>query len=220
MLDVIVPVLNEEEILTLKRDYYLWLKSRTRLIFVDGGSSDRTRALALEFGKVISSPKGRALQMNRGSLEGRNKYLLFLHADTFITREGLKQIEEAISKEICAGCFRLRINDQKIIFRVFEWCVNGRARYLKVFDGDLGLFIRRDIFEELGRFDCVPLMEDILFSKKLKKKDGLVIFDAPIDVSSRIWHEKGFLNTFWRYTQAYLHYWSNGLLISNHPSAI
>ena len=205
--DMIIPVLNEEKILKEKKDYYLWLKKQGQIIFVDGGSCDRTVNLAQEFGQVISSDAGRSIQMNRGALEGQRQYFLFLHVDTFLTPQGLRQINEAITQGVTGGCLTLAIDDAKFIFRIFEWLVNVRARYFRIFDGDLGLLLRKDVFQKLGGFDEVKIMEDILFSQKLKKRYEMVVLPEKIHVSSRVWHEKGFLNTFLCYSRAYFQFW-------------
>ena len=204
--DIIIPVLNEEKILQEKRTYYLWLKSQAQVIFVDGGSNDRTVSFAQEFGQVISSDSGRSIQMNRGASKSQRQYFLFLHVDTFLNSKGLQQISEAIAQGIAGGCLTLAIDDSKFIFRIFEWLVNIRARYFRVFDGDLGLLVRKDVFQELGGFDEVKLMEDILFSKKFKKRHTMVVLPEQIHVSSRAWYEKGFLNTFLCYSRAYIRF--------------
>ena len=124
MIDIIIPVLNEEKILHEKRDYYVWLKEQGQIIFVDGGSRDRTAPLAQEFGRVIYCNPGRSSQMNQGALTGTGQYVLFLHVDTFITQQALRQINEAIGQRADSGCLTLAIDDSKFIFRIFEWLVN------------------------------------------------------------------------------------------------
>ena len=94
------------------------------------------------------------------------------------------------------------------MFRLFERMVNWRAKYLGVIDGDLGLFVSRDAFMRAGGFDDLPWMEDICFSKKLRKYYYLAQIPSVIEVSGRRWREEGFLKTFWKYTLAYLHLWS------------
>ena len=214
--EIIIPVLNEEKILKEKRDYYLWLKEQCQIIFVDGGSYDRTVNLAQEFGKVISSDPGRYIQMNRGALEGQRKYFLFLHVDTFLTSKGLQRINEAITQGVNGGCLTLAIADSKFIFRIFEWLVNIRARYFRVFDGDLGLLVRKDIFQELGGFDEVKIMEDILFSKKIKKRYEMIVLPEKIHVSSRVWYEKGFLKTFLWYSRVYIKFWQSEFFVRDY----
>ena len=128
-------------------------------------------------------------------------------------------IKKIISQNISGGCFTLAVDNQRFIFRIFEWLVNLRARYFKVFDGDLGLLIRRDIFKKLGGFDEGKVMEDILFSKKFRKLKKTVVLCEKIHVSSRIWSEEGFVNTFLRYSQAYIQFFWSELFIKN-PSPV
>ncbi len=207
MIEIIIPVLNEEKILKEKRDYFLWLKSRSRVIFVDGGSGDQTAVLAKEFGEVIVSGRGRARQMNAGAAKCSGKQFLFLHVDTFLNEESLSELENRSLKETISGCFTMRIVEKGFVFRVFEWLVNFRARQFGVIDGDLGMFVSRDVFERLGGFDRVKIMEDILFSKKLRGCGRAVVLKGKIFVSGRRWIEEGFLKTFWKYSLAYLRLW-------------
>ncbi len=208
MLDVIIPVYNEEKILLQKKDYYQSLRHKARVIFVDGGSTDRTVEIAKNFGEVIASERGRALQMNKGVQISNAEYILFLHVDTYIYRVGaLDKVTGVLSNGICGGCFTMNIEDSRRIFRIFEWIVNFRAKYWGVMDGDLGLFVKRSVFDNVGQFDSLPIMEDILFSKKLRKEGKWAVLPDRILVSSRKWDEKGFLKTFVQYCRAYVGFW-------------
>ena len=89
----------------------------------------------------------------------------------------------------------MRIDDQGFIFRIYERAVNFRARALGVMDGDLGMFVRRDIFEKLKGFEPLPYMEDIVFSDKMHKTYPVIVLEERIFVSSRKWHERGLLKT-------------------------
>ena len=208
MIDIIIPVLNEEKILREKREYYLWLKTKARVIFVDGGSFDQTVMIAGEYGKVIHSPCGRAVQMNTAAAMSQGESFLFLHVDTFLSDEALAQMDAALKNGSDGGCFTMKITEEAFIFRVFEFLVNFRARYFKVFDGDLGVFVKKDVFNRLGGFDQVGIMEDILFSKKLRKTGPLAVLPGKIFVSGRRWYEKGFWKTFVKYSQAYFQLWN------------
>ena len=206
-IDVIIPVLNEEKILREKKDYYTWLKTRARVIFVDGGSLDETVAVARNYGEVIVSRGGRPFQMNQGAAACQSPNILFLHADTFVTEDALGQIERALKNGICGGCLTMVIEDPRWIFRIFEKIVNFRARRFKIIDGDLGLFVKKEVFIRLDQFAEVPVMEDILFSRKLKKVGKVAVLPGKIFVSGRKWHEKGFVKTFGQYALAYLKLW-------------
>lgn len=203
MIEIVIPVLNEEKILHEKRDYYDWLQSHARIIFVDGGSADKTKELAGEYGEVIVSERGRAKQMNTGAQHCRGNHILFLHADTFISEGSLEKIEEVMTNGAVGGSFSMAIDDKGFIFRIFERIVNWQARVLKILDGDLGLFVRKDIFNKLNQFPEVSIMEDILFSKKLRQAGKVAALNFLIVVSSRRWREQGFLKTFYFYCCVY-----------------
>ena len=116
MVDIIIPVLNEEKILTKEAHYYRTLRQFSRVIFVDGGSTDQTVALAKEFGDVVTSSAGRAVQKNCGFQNTAAEHILFLHVDTFINRNALDRIEESLRGGAIGGCLTMRIQDKGIIF--------------------------------------------------------------------------------------------------------
>lgn len=209
MLDIIIPVLNEERILIQEAPYYKALSRRAGLIFVDGGSRDRTAALAGRYGTVVSAPQGRAVQKNSGANASRSPYLLFMHVDTLVPLDALRSIERTLDSGAVAGCLTMAIQDKRFIFRLWEWMVNVRSRLLGVIDGDLGMFIRRDAFNRLGQFDPLPEMEDIVFSGNLRKMTRMRVLRDRIVVSSRKWHTRGFGQTFKDYAWAYLRFWTD-----------
>jgi len=215
MPDIIIPVLNEEKILTQEAQYYQILKNRARVIFVDGGSTDRTVAIAQEYGEVVFSPAGRAIQKNRGARESQAKHLLFLHVDALIDEHALGRIDQILKEGSIGGCLTMHIDDEGFIFRIYEWAVNFRARVFGIIDGDLGTFVRRDIFDQIGGFDLLPVMEDLMFARKLCKIGSIDVLPESIDVSSRKWQERGFVRTFLEYTLAYVRLW-NGSFIAKH----
>lgn len=210
MIDIIIPVLNEESILIEQADYFHTLAQQGNLIFVDGGSEDQTSAIAARYGMVIQSRRGRSYQKNAGVqfAQSQSPYLLFLHVDTFVDKHCIAAMHHAFDQGTQCGCFTLDIMDSRRIFRVYEWAVNIRARRSGVIDGDLGFFIRRDLFEDMNGFDQLPIMDDIVFSKRLRKNHTVHVLEQPIRVSSRKWHEQGFIQTFYQYTLAYLQLWT------------
>jgi len=212
MLDIVIPVLNEEEILKEKGDYFTSLKSKAHLIFADGGSCDRTVELAAHHGNVVSSACGRGIQKNVGARSGKSERILFLHVDTTINPQYISYIDRMLQDGTIGGCFSLAIDDSGCMFRFYEKVINARARIFHIFDGDLGFFIKRDIFERVGGFDDLAYMEDLLFGKKLKGMGKMrVLHDCPIHASSRKWREKGFIRTFLSYTFAYIQLWTKTL---------
>jgi len=211
MVDIVIPVLNEEKILREKDDYYSALKDSARIIFVDGGSEDSTVQLAKRYGEVFLSKPGRAFQKNLGAKQARSDYLVFLHVDSFISLNSFPSIKNAIDQGAAGGCLTMRIDDKGFMFRVYEWTVNFRAKNFGVIDGDLGMFVKRSIFEKVGGFDELPIMEDLRFGKKLRRAGRVKVLKDNIHVSARTWHEKGFLKTFFFYTLAYMKLWTGRL---------
>jgi rSAM/selenodomain-associated transferase 2 len=207
MVSLIIPVLNEEKTILEKHEYFEEIGKATELIFVDGGSSDKTIKEAEKYGKVILAGKGRAFQKNAGANKAGTKYLLFMHVDTTIELETLKVIEDCLTGGTVAGCLTMGIDRDRVMFRIFEKIVNYRASVFNVTDGDLGLFIRKDLFDKIGGFDQVSLMEDILIGKKIKGICRLRVLDNIIKVSTRKWEEEGYIRTFMEYAQVYLKYW-------------
>ncbi|VAX37371.1 hypothetical protein MNBD_UNCLBAC01-901 [hydrothermal vent metagenome] len=211
MLNIIIPVLNEESILTENFFYFNQLKLYANFIFIDGGSIDKTVDIATQYGKVIVSQPGRGVQKNAGVKESSGNQILFMHVDTSITAQTITTIENLLNNHKTAGCLQMKINDSQYIFKIFAAIVNFRAKHLGVIDGDLGLFIHKDLFYELGQFPQLPYMEDIVFSKNLRKFTKIKILPTPIIVSSRKWYTQGFCTTFFRYMLAYIQLWTGKL---------
>ncbi|MFT7537894.1 MAG: rSAM/selenodomain-associated transferase 2 [Lysobacterales bacterium] len=206
MISIIIPILNEEHILTEKQDYFLNLKERLPIIFVDGGSSDNSVAIAQKYGSVIQTTKGRAHQKNVGANFATEDVLLFLHVDSFITNSALKHLQYTDLSGYVGGCFTMNILDTRKVFRLYERCVNNHAKKNGLIDGDLGLFVKKKNYEALGGFKLVAIMDDIEFSDRLRKMGQLKYFNEYVNVSSRRWDSQGFISTLWRYTLAYVQY--------------
>lgn len=197
MISVIIPVYNEEECLMKNGVYYQAISQSGELIFVDGGSTDRTVSLARKSGRVITAPKNRGAQMNRGAKEAKHNILLFLHADAVIHLENLQQIVKAIEgKQYIGGCFNQVLDDPALVYRWIAWTGNIRAKVSKVFYGDQAIFVRKDIFQRLGGFPEVKMGEDVLFTKKLRRKGRVGILPFAVHCSTRRWKKQGIWRTF------------------------
>lgn len=199
-ISIIVPVLNEEEVLTKNSSHFNELKRNGEVIFVDGGSSDKTIEIASQLGRVLRSKKGRALQMNSGAKETGGDVLLFLHADCFLERSAIPKACESVKKGAVGGCFTQRLDNEMPMYRKIEYKGNKRAKLTKIFSGDQGIFVRKDVFFGLGGFPEVPVLEDILFSKMLRKAGRVEVLDDKIYVSARRWQKEGVFKTNILYT--------------------
>jgi rSAM/selenodomain-associated transferase 2 len=192
-ISVIVPTLNEESCLA---DMLRQVRCQRphEIIVVDGGSQDDTLALAGAADVVLHAAAGRAVQMNCGAEHASGDVLLFLHADCVPEPGALAEIELCLaSRGVVAGCFRMRVQARGLLYRSIDWCATTRVRLTGLAYGDQGLFLPRSLFAELGGFPTVRLMEDLLFSRKLRQRGRLVVAPRRIFVSPRRWQRAGLI---------------------------
>ncbi len=174
-ISIIVPLYNEESTIVKLQKQLTPLKDKCEIIFVDGGSTDKTLELIDPGFKVVSSPKGRGNQMNYGAGESTGDVLLFLHCDSELPENPLEEITE-VMKKYRVGCFGIRFNSQSGLMRICGIMSNRRVKDRKIIFGDQGIFIDRKLFFDIGMFPDLPLMEDYELSIRLKKcgeKPGL-----------------------------------------------
>lgn len=196
MISVIIPIYNEEEILRANADRFAGLAQHSELIFVDGSSTDKSIEIAGRYGRVLQSEQGRAIQMNFGAKQAKNEALLFLHADNILSSDSFAHIENEIRPHgVVGGCLTQRIDKEGYIFRLIETQGNNRARGTKIFYGDQGIFVRKDVFERLGGFPEVPIFEDVLFTQKLRCEGKTAVLPDTIRVSARRWEKRGIIRT-------------------------
>lgn len=195
-ISVIIPVLNEEKTIgsTLEalRRLHSW-----EIIVVDGGSTDKTRDIAAKEGVIIAtSPPGRARQMNHGARLACGDVLLFLHADSRLPLSATSDILSALEDPRCVGGrFDVRLDDERWIFWLIGNLISLRSRLTRVATGDQAIFVRREVFEDIGGFPDIPLMEDIAFSRMLKKKGRVACLKSRVVTSARRWEIEGIWRT-------------------------
>lgn len=195
-ISVIIPTLNEAENLEATLSGLIDLPG-VEVIVVDCGSSDGTVDIAKSFGvQIISGRSGRANQMNVGAQAANGEILLFLHADTILPLGFEQLIRQAMTdKNAIAGAFHLSIKARGIGVRFIEKMANYRAKYLQMPYGDQALFVSSKVFEEMGGFPDIPLMEDFAFVRKLRKKGCLKILPPAVVTSGRRWKKLGVFRT-------------------------
>lgn len=195
-ISIIIPTLNEAE--NIKEAIASTHKSENiEVIVVDGGSSDDTVAIAQSLGvKVISSSPGRAVQMNAGAAVANGEILLFLHADTRLGIGFDTQIRQALSQpRNVAGAFDLQINASPLVLRLVEWGVKLRSRFLQMPYGDQAIYLTKKVFQEIGGFPELPIMEDFELMRRLHSQGRIVIISTPVITSARRWLQKGVFQT-------------------------
>ena len=190
---VIIPTINESANIA-NAITKAWAAGASEVIVVDGGSNDETASIAQTCDcKFIHSDKGRAAQQNLGESVATGDVLLFLHADCWLEESGVEQITQAIDQGANYGCFFQKFDSPKWKYRWLERGNSLRTRFFEVIYGDQGLFIRRELFRELGKFPDEPFMEDLLFSRTLRKHSRPVFLPGPLYASARRWEKEGFV---------------------------
>ncbi len=194
-LSIIMPTLNEEG--TIEQTL-LPLVGRTdiEVIIADGGSADETVSIARRLGaRIVLARLGRGRQMNAGAALASGEILLFLHADTKLPANFKCAIWSALNHDAVAGAFRLRIDDPRTALRWIEWGANLRSQFLQMPYGDQGLFVRAELFHQLGGFSNWPLMEDYELCRRLRKHGRIVLTTESACTSARRWNKVGICRT-------------------------
>lgn len=189
---VVVPVVNEE-LQVAAAVVSAWESGANEVIVVDGGSHDRTCHRAAEVGaRVLTSPPGRAVQQNKGAGEAIGEVLVFLHADCRLPVGAAARAEQALTDpRVVGGAFRQRIDADGGLYRLLEYGNAWRAKWRQVPYGDQGLFVRRDCFEAVGGFPEVPLMDDVMLARTLRRLGRLQLLEGPLVVDARRWEKQG-----------------------------
>ncbi len=200
MISIVIPTYNESSTIGNNLGKILSIISANdEVIVVDGKSEDATVAKVKGFETVkliCHSQRGRAVQMNRGVKEAGNKYVLFLHADTTIDSEGLEKLKAiAVNDSIIWGWFSIRLNSPKFIYRILETLASYRTKLAREPLGDHGIFVKRDIFNQVGGYPEIPIMEDIELVKKLKEISEGTRIDHYVLTSVRRFERGGIIKT-------------------------
>jgi rSAM/selenodomain-associated transferase 2 len=189
MLSVVIPALDAAATLKTCLDA---LGPVPDLIVVDGGSRDATREIARAAGaRVIDSPRGRGLQLTAGADAATQPWLLFLHADTLLAHGWRTAVKaHAAARPRAAGAFRFRLDDAAWQARVVEHGVALRVRLLALPYGDQGLLISRALYDQIGGYRPLPLMEDVDLVRRLGRR-RLAVLPADAVTSAARWRRDG-----------------------------
>jgi len=198
MISIVVPTLDEERALPATIEAIFAQTCGFEVIVVDGGSTDGTRTVTKNLSardsrvRLLETHRGRAQQMNAGAAAATGEWLLFLHADTLLPADALSRISN-LPDSVHAGCFRHRFSGPGRILSMLSWFHNRRFQVTRVVYGDQGLFIRPELFDQLGRFP-VRTMEDIAFGLRLRKAARPFMLPATAVTDSRKFEQMGAWN--------------------------
>lgn len=205
---VVIPVWNESALLPMRLDAVRHLGADA-IVFVDGGSDDGSRQLLEASGlNWMQARRGRASQMNAGASGTDSDIILFLHADTDISSSHLEKIRDVMADpEYVGGRFDLRLEGHHPFLALIATLTNLRSRLTRISTGDQAIFVRRSIFESMGGFADIPLMEDVEFSRRLKRLGRIACLHDRITTSGRRWERHGILRTVMLMWRLRLYFW-------------
>jgi rSAM/selenodomain-associated transferase 2 len=209
-LSIIIPTLDEEARIGAALTALAPLRaSGVEVIVADGGSRDRTAAVAAPLAdRVINGPRGRGAQMNAGARVATGDVLLFLHADTMLPANADTSIVDGLGRSGLAwGRFDVRIDGSGSLLRLIAAAMNWRSRITGIATGDQAMFVTREAFSAAGGFSNIALMEDVELSKRLKRISPPLCLVARVTTSGRRWKQNGVLRTMLLMWRLRLSYW-------------
>lgn len=217
MISIIIPTYNEEKALPKTLQALLSQPGEFETILVDGGSTDRTRAVVadhipltqhsvLSTVQLITAPKGRASQMNAGAKEAKGEWLLFLHADTILPGGAIQRLNDMeTDQSIQAGGFMHQFSGDDWRLKCISFLDNFRCTRSRIIYGDQALFVRRTLFEQLGGFPNQPILEDVAFCERLIKVANPLLLYPPVITDARKFIKMGIWRSFIRVLLIILH---------------
>jgi rSAM/selenodomain-associated transferase 2 len=196
-ISIIIPTFNEGAVLApLLQALQKARHIGGEIILSDGGSTDQTCVLALPWvDHLITGSSGRAIQMNRAAASAQGDWLWFLHADSHLVTSVQHFITYLQDSSADWGHCHLRLDADQLIFRLIGYLMHQRSRFSQIATGDQGIFVRRVLFDQLGGYPMIPLMEDIALSKSLKRESRPACGPMHLLTSARRWQQHGILRT-------------------------
>lgn len=217
MISVVMPTYNEETVLPGNLHALCTQSGDYEVLVVDGGSTDRTREVVMDFirntqhsrlgaVRLLTAPKGRASQMNAGAKEARGEWLLFLHADTVLPHRAVQRLNKLeADHDVQAGGFMHRFSGDDWRLRLISFLDNFRCTRSRIIYGDQALFVRRALFEQLGGFPQQPILEDVVFCERLIRVTTPLLLTPPVITDSRKFIKMGIWSSFIRVLLIILH---------------
>jgi rSAM/selenodomain-associated transferase 2 len=208
-LSIVVPVLNEGDMLLQNLPSLAGFRAAGHeVILVDGGSEGLpVDTLLAHVDRLVVSPPGRAAQMNLGAALAQGDVLWFLHLDTAPFAGADRELLDAVSGSPGWGRFDIRLSGSHPLLRLVAYAMNRRSRWSGIATGDQGIFVHRGLFEAVGGYPDQALMEDIEFSRRLKRLSAPHCLRGPLLTSSRRWEQRGILRTILLMWGLRLAYW-------------
>jgi rSAM/selenodomain-associated transferase 2 len=209
LISIIIPVYRDADALARALDVTDFSGAEVIVATAIGDSSLNALRSARPDLIWVSAPQGRARQMNAGAAIARGEWLVFLHADTHLPVAWRDVIDLArADSRVSLGCFRFALDSPATAARVIELGVRLRVRLFGLPYGDQALFVRREVFAELGGYSDVPIMEDVDLVRRLRARGGLFRASERALTSARRWEEDGWAKRTARHLWLILRYFA------------
>lgn len=167
------------------------------IIVADCGSTDGTIEKVEGLVRVVHARKGRAYQMNAGAKETSGDILWFLHADCRPSERSADLILKAMmDPAVVGGGFRWGLNGSKWYYGICTSLAHIKNRLRRNLFGDMGIFVRREVFERLNGYAEIPICEEVELNKRLKRMGKTVILDEVLLSSDRKLLSEGPIRAF------------------------
>lgn len=201
-LSVIIPTFNEEETIVKTLDAISRLVNIDEVVIVDGGSADRTVELIESYGlkkplKLITfGIANRGLQLHEGSKHASHEFLWFLHADTRPAQGCAAEIKKYLKHDsVVGGNFQVLFDGGSRAARLMNW-LHPQLQSIGLVYGDSAVFTRRDMYDKTGGYKPIPILEDVDFVKRLRRRGDFRFLTKAVSTSSRRFRQGGFAWTF------------------------
>lgn len=202
MVSIIIPAYNEATSIAVVLERLRCVHGEFEVLVADGSSTDRTGKIVREFSlasphplRLVECIRNRALQCNNAVQQAQGDVCLFLHADILVAPETVLAVERSLRDPmVIGGNFRIVFEGDSFVESFFTWCYRVR-RPFGIYYGDSGIFIRREVFERLGGFKPIPIMDDYEFVRRMERAGRTVCLDPPMQVSGRRWRVQGLFPT-------------------------
>lgn len=174
---MILPIYNERKTMDAMLSQLEQIPEDVQVLFADGGSTDGTQARIPEKFTLLPCPKGRANQMNHAAGQAEGEVLWFVHCDSRLPKDGWQQITQAVEAGKQWGCFTVAFDYDGPFMGCNTYFSNRRARKGIAF-GDQGIWVTKEVFDTVGGFPELPIMEDYEFSRRMGRL-GIPITQLP-----------------------------------------
>lgn len=195
---VIIPTLNESLIIQKVLNDLEFLKTNLsygiEIIISDGDSTDQTKDICKNYDVILlKSNRGRGNQLSKGAKFSKGRILVFLHSDVEIPNDLFIYLDKYFVADTKAATFRMNLNVKNLLYKLYSFF----TRFDSVFTtfGDQGIIVRRDFYNLIGGFKEIPLMEDVDFLRRARRKTKITKFKKGLTVSTRRFDRVGIVKT-------------------------